>query len=91
MYKHRRLIVSIIAIGLVLLLVGGLLINAFAESSAEIKEKIEGLKEQEAAIQAQQKELENQISEKEGDINDLVLRKNKIDQAIKLTRDSIDN
>ena len=91
MYKHRRLIVSIIAIGLVLLLVGGLLINAFAESSAEIKEKIEGLKEQEAAIQAQQKELENQISEKEGDINDLVLRKNKIDQEIKLTRDSIDN
>ena len=61
MYKNRRLIVSVVAIVLALLMVGGLLSAAFAESSSEIKQKIEGLKQQEAAIQAQQAELQNQI------------------------------
>ena len=52
MYKYRRVIVSVIAIVLALLMVGGLLISAFAESSTSIQQKIDGLKDQESAIAA---------------------------------------
>lgn len=90
MYKYRRVIVAVIAILLAVLMVGGLVIHAFAESSSTIKARIEGLKEQEAAIAAQQKEVQKQKAENESDIRDLVSEKNTIDQQIKLTQDSIE-
>ena len=91
MYKYRRVIVSVIAGLLALLMVGGLIISAFAESSSAIKERIEALKTQEAAIEAQQKEVRTQREANESDIRDLVGEKNEIDQQIKLTQDSIEN
>lgn len=91
MYKYRRVIVAVIAGLLALLMVGGLIFNAFAESSSTIKSRIEDLKEQEAAIAAQQREIQKQKSENESDIRDLVSEKNNIDQQIKLTQDSIAN
>ena len=90
MYKYRRVIVGVIAILLALLLVGGIVFSVFAESSSTIKARIEGLKEQEASIAAQQKEVQRQKAENESDIRDLVSEKNSIDQQIKLTQDSIE-
>ena len=60
MYKYRRVIVAVIAILLALLLLGGLVFSAFAESSSTIKARIEELKRQEAAIAAEQKEIQEQ-------------------------------
>ena len=91
MYKYRRVIVSTVAIVLALLMVGGLLISAFAESSSSIQQKIDGLKDQESAIAAQQSALSKEIAENKSDTMNLVYQKNLIDQQIKLTRDSIDN
>ncbi len=91
MYKYRRIIVAAIAGLLALLLIGGVVISAFAESSSTIKARIEGLKQQEAAIAAQQAEIRQQKAANESDITDLVTQKNQIDQQIKLTQDSIEN
>ena len=91
MYKYRRVIVSVIAGILALLMIGGLVFSAFAESSRTIKARIEELKQREAAIAAQQKEIQNQIDANESDIRDLIGRKNQLDQQIKLTQDSIEN
>lgn len=91
MYKYRRVIVAAIAGLLALLMVGGFIFSAFAESSSTIKARIEALKTQEQAISAQQKEIQQQKAANESDIHDLVGRKNQIDQQIKLTQDSIEN
>ena len=91
MYKYRRVIVAAIAGVLALLMLGGVIFSAFAESSSTIKSRIEDLKEQEAAIAAQQREIQKQKNENESDIRDLVSEKNNIDQQIKLTQDSIAN
>ncbi|MBR6120731.1 MAG: peptidoglycan DD-metalloendopeptidase family protein [Oscillospiraceae bacterium] len=91
MYKYRRVIVGAVAALLALLMVGGVVLSAFAESSSTIKARIEALKQQEAAIAAQQQEVKAQRVENENDINDLVEQKNAIDQQIKLTQDSIEN
>ena len=91
MYQHRRVIVGVIAGLLALLMVGGVVLSAFAESSKTIKERIEALKRQEASIAAQQQEVKSQRIENEGDINELIQQKNAIDQQIKLTQDSIEN
>lgn len=91
MYKYRRIFVSVIAILLALLMVGGIVLSAIAASSSEIKSRIEALKKQEQEIAAQQKEIQNQRAANESDIRDLVAQKNQIDQQIKLTQDSIEN
>ena len=91
MYKYRRVIVAVIAGVLALLMIGGVVISAFAESSKTIKERIEALKRQEAAIAAQQQEVREQKAENESDIQDLVGQKNQLDKQITLTQDSIEN
>ena len=83
MYKYRRVIVAAIAGVLALLMLGGVIFSAFAESSSTIKSRIEDLKEQEAAIAAQQREIQKQKNENESDIRDLVSEKNNIEQQIK--------
>lgn len=90
MYKYRRVIVSVIAGALALLMIGGLVFSAFAESSRTIKARIDQLKQQEASIAAQQKQLQQEIDANESSIRDLVGAKNQLDQQIKLTQDSID-
>lgn len=91
MYKYRRLIASVIAGLLVLLMLGGSILSALAASSSDIKKHIEELKNQEKTIASQQKEIRGKISSKESEILDLVEKKNQIDQQIKLTQDSIEN
>ena len=76
MYKHRRLIVSVIAALLALLMVGGLVVNAFAESSSTIKSRIESLKREESEIAEQKAEAKAQREENESEILDLVGQKN---------------
>lgn len=91
MYRYRRVIVSVIAGLLALLMVGGLVLSAVAASSSDIKKRIEALKTQESSIASQQQAIRSQIENKESDIMDLVEQKNQIDQQIKLTQDSIEN
>ena len=90
MYKYRRVIVSIIAGLLALLLIGGLVFSAVAESSSSIKSRIESLKKQEKEIAAEKKEAKEQREANESDILDLVEQKNQIDKEIKLTQESIE-
>lgn len=91
MFKYRRVIVSLIAGLLVAAMLFGIIVLAVnAETSSEIKKKIEGLKQQQEAVQAQKNDIQNQLDDKSGEINDLVLKKSMIDQEIKLTMDSID-
>ena len=91
MYKYRRVIVSTVAVLLALLMVGGLVFSAFAESSSTIKSRIEDLKREEASISAQQQEVKEQRESNESEIMDLVSEKNQIDQQIILTQSSIEN
>lgn len=91
MYKYRRIIVSVIAGVLVMLLLGGIIFGVFAESSTEIKKKIDALKTQEAEIEKKQKELDNQIQKNQNQIMDLVERKAQIDNQIELTQEAIEN
>ena len=90
MYKYRRIIVSVIAGILVMLLIGGIIISAHAESSTEIKKKIEALKQQQTEIEKKQKELKNEISQSQNEIMDLVEQKAQIDRQIELTQESIE-
>ena len=92
MYKYRRIIVSVIAGLLVALLLGGIIISSVhAESSSEIKKRIDDLKTQESEIEKKQGELAKQISQSRSDIMDLVERKAQIDNQIELTQESIEN
>ena len=90
MYKHRRIIVSVIAGLLALLLVGGLILQAAAESSSTIKSRIEGLKQQEEEIAAQKNAVKVQREQNESDLMDLVEQKDQIDQQMGLTFESIE-
>ena len=90
MYKYRRVIVSLIAGLLALLLVGGLIFSAFAESSSSIKSRIESLKRQEKEIAAEKAAAKAQRESNESEILDLVGQKDQIDQQIKLTEESIE-
>lgn len=92
MYKYRRYIVSAIAALLVLVLVAGIILMAVhAESSTEIKKRIEDLKKQGQTIQAQKSGIESQLNSNDAELDDLVMKKSMIDQEIKLTQDSIEN
>lgn len=91
MSKQKRIIVGIIAGFLVLLLVGGIVINAFAESSSEIKERISALEQQEAEIAAQQAALNSEISATKGQQLDLISQKSQIDRQIQITEEEINN
>ena len=92
MYKYRRHIVSAIAALLVLAMVAGIIVLAVhAESSSEIKERIDELKKQGQSIQAQKSGIESQLNSNDAELDDLVMKKSMIDQEIKLTQDSIEN
>lgn len=89
MYKYRRVIVAVIAILLAAVLLLGIVLTAFGETSADIKKKIDELKERESAVAAQQNALAAEIKENKSDMLDLVGRKSQIDKQVKLTQDSI--
>lgn len=91
MYKYRKVLISVIAGLLVLLLLGGIVASAFADSSSDIKSRISALEQKEAEIAAQQAELNTEISNAKGEQLDLISRKSQIDRQLKLTLDEIDN
>ena len=62
MNKYRRVIISVIAGILILAMLGGLVVSAFADSSKEIKERISSLEKKKEQIASQQKELEQEIA-----------------------------
>ena len=90
MYKYRRIIVSVIVGLIILAMLAGLVISAFAESSSSIKNKITDLKEEAQKVSEKQRELNQEIKENGSDVMDLVEQKGQIDQQIKLTQDEIE-
>ena len=79
MYKYRRTIVSAIAALLVLAMVAGIIVLAVhAESSSEIKERIDELKKQGQSIQAQKSGIESQLNSNDTELDDLVMKKSMI-------------
>ncbi len=93
MYKHRRLIISVIALVLVATMLASfvvMIVNA-AKSSTEIQEEIDKLQEQSDELAAQREELENQISANRSKTLTTVEQKAQVDQQIELTRQEIEN
>lgn len=90
MYQHRRVIVSVIAGVLALLMIAGIIFSASAESSVVIKSRIDSLKKKEKEIAAEKEEAQAQREANESEILDVMERKDQIDQQIMLTQDSID-
>ena len=95
MFKNRRWISVVIACVLVLALlvslIGVLATVVHGATSAEIREQINGLKDQADAISAKRSELEAQIAENKQETLGVVDRKHALDQQIELTQEEIDN
>ena len=94
--KNKKLLVSIIAGILALILVLGLFVSvlptyASAESSADIKKRIEELEEEKDVIDEKIKELEGKASENYGEMEKIVAQKDLIDQEVFLLNEQIDN
>ena len=92
----RKLIVSILAGLLALVMVLGLVASfiptpASAASSSEIKKQLDGLKEDKKAIQEEIQKLKGQINENQSEMEQMVQKKDLIDQEISLRYDEIDN
>ena len=88
-----RKIVCIILVVLILgsLVSGALIMMVNAASSAEIKQKLSGLRNQQADLQKQSDALQSQISENKQETQTLVERKADIDQSIEMTQEKINN
>ena len=94
--KNKKLLVSIIAGFLALILVLGLFVSvlptyASAESSADIKKRIEELEEKKDVIDEKIAELEGKASENYGEMEKIVAQKDLIDQEVFLLNEQIDN
>lgn len=95
MYKHRRLIVGIIAAIIVLAmlvsLISSLAMSVHAASSSEIRQQIENLQAEADQISAKREELNAQIDENKSETMGVVQKKLALDQQIELTQEEIDN
>ncbi len=95
MYKHRRLIMGIIAgllvAALLLSLLGSLAMTAFAASSSQIRQQIDALESKADDIAAKRNELDAQISANKEETNSVVNQKLALDQQIELTQQEIAN
>lgn len=85
--KNKRLWVSIVAGLLALLMVLGIIASAIptrvnAESSAEIKKRIEALKEDKEAIDERIDEIDADIDANFSEIDQIVAQKNQVDQEV---------
>lgn len=92
----RKLIVSILAGLLALVMVFGLVASfiptqASAAKSSEIKKQLDSLKEDKKAIQEEIKKLQGQIDENQSEMEQMVQKKDLIDQEITLRYDEIAN
>ncbi len=94
--KHRKKIVSIVAIVLAIMMFLPLLLNAFAmsasaASSSQIKKELDALKSEAAEIAQKSGELESQISSNASKTQSTVDQKTTIDQQIDITRMEVEN
>ncbi len=94
--KHRKLWVSLVAVLLAVLMVGGVLFSALstlvsAASSSALKTELDNLKSQADDIAAESSRLEQQIAENESETQSIVDKKANIDQQMELTRRQIEN
>ena len=85
--RKRKLWVSIIAGLLALLMVLGIVASAIptyvsAESSAEIKKRIEALKEDKKAVKEHMSEIDADIDDNYSEIEKIVAQKNLVDQEV---------
>ena len=92
----RKLIVSILAGLLALVMVFGLVASfiptqASAAKSSEIKKQLDSLKEDKKAIQEEIQKLQGQINENQSEMEQMVQKKDLIDQEITLRYDEIAN
>ena len=90
--KHRKSIRSLVAlVTAAVLLVGLVPGSAWAASSSEIKETINGLKQENAEIQAQINAIRSRYDANASEIQQLVDQKDAIDQEIVLLNEQIIN
>ena len=92
--KQRRILVSVVAIVLAILMVGGIVINvlpvfASAASSSELKNKLDDLQSQADDIAAESAELQQKIADNQTETQTIVDKKANIDQQIELTRQQV--
>ena len=95
MQKNKRWISVVIAcvlvLALLLSLVATLATVVHGATSAEIREQINGLKDEADAISAKRSELEAKIAENKQETLGVVDRKHELDQRIELTQEEIAN
>ncbi|MCI8526365.1 MAG: peptidoglycan DD-metalloendopeptidase family protein [Oscillospiraceae bacterium] len=94
--KQRKLWISIVALVLAVLMVGGVLISAlttmaYAASSAALKSQLDDLKSQASEIAAKSSALEQKMAENQSETESIVEKKTNIDQQIDLTRQQAEN
>lgn len=94
--KQRKVWVSVVAIVLVVLMVGGIVFSvlpvfASAASSSELKSKLEDLQSQADDIAAESADLQQKIAENQSETQTIVDKKANIDQQIELTRQQVEN
>ena len=93
--KNKRLLVSLLAGLLAVVMLLGLIVNilpgARAASSSEIQTQIDALKEEKKKQDAQIKELESQMAANVSEIKDIVRQKQLIEQQVSLMYDQVRN
>ena len=92
----RRLLVSIIAGLMALVMIFGLIAMAVpsanaAQSSSEIKDEINALKKEQEANREKLAELQGKLSENLSEIDEIVEQKNNIDQQVFLLNQQVQN
>lgn len=93
--KKRKLWVSLLAGFLALLMIFGLVASViptvFAETSAQIKDRLNDLEDEKEEIDAKIEELEGQLSENFSEMEEIVAQKDLIDQEVFLLNQQVDN
>lgn len=94
--KQRKLWVSVVAIVLAILMVGGIIFSVLpvfvsAASSSELKSKLDDLQSQADDIAAESVELQQKIADNQSETQSIVDKKANIDQQIELTRQQVEN
>lgn len=95
MYKHRRLIVGLIAgllaLSLLVSLFSSLAYTVYAASSSQIRQQIEALESKADSIAAKREELKAEIEANKAETMGVVDQKHALDQQIELTQQEIAN
>lgn len=94
--RQRKVLVSIVAIVLAVLMVGGVFVSILptsvsAASSSELKSKLNDLQSQADEIAAKAEELQDEIAANQSETQSIVEKKSNIDQQIELTRQQVEN